>query len=635
MSSSTDTTSNTEFHGPGISETDPSVSQGTNDDEPSLPLETELVTAITAPLPVGGIECPVCARNNNHILFLDMTLFSRHISQQHPQTDTKWACRICGKLWERLHPWRCHFAKCKGKPAERQDGHKCDSCGMFFATGVGRSMHERHMHPEIRNAKRRMAAEAPRLPAGRSTTVWSDQEIVQLKELETLYSGARFINIEIQKHMTNKTTKQISDKRRGIRLLEARNNVAAGSITVETRPTHEIPIEEPDRQTQEEENINNGSDAVSSVEDTPVPQGNELLATGNTCNLPDKAPTNETGDAENSTYEGSNDASSEERSQWKDILSNCILEPPSGPELYKKLRLKLVEIWKDSREDSCSLGQRLDAFIATDLVPTLRCGAKDGEEGDNQAAPSSNRPTTSRRKGTRQKNNRNNRKRREYQKAQDLYEHCPKKLVEAVMNGDKTALGGRLEPPKKEDIIKLYNELWGIEGPAASECSRCGINETARAVSTSDVFTPVTTEEILAKIKKIRGNTATGQDGIRKRDLARQGVSALLATLFNILLREGHFPAPWLTNRTTLIPKLGKDEADAKNWRPITISSLLNRIFCSLIDKRLRAVIRQSVRQKGFTMENGCKANTALFKHAVTTMKAGTGGVAEAATKAC
>ncbi|XP_015607998.1 uncharacterized protein LOC107273903, partial [Cephus cinctus] len=418
--------------------------------------------------------------------------------------------------------------------------------------------------------------------------------------------------------MTNKTTKQISDKRRGIRLLEARNNVAAGSITVETLPTHVIPIEEPHRQTQEEENINNGSDAVSSVEDTPVPQGNELLATDNTCNLPDEAPTNETGDAGNITYEGSNDASSEERSQWKDILSNCILEPPSGPELYKKLQLKLVEIWKDSREDSCSLGQRLDAFIATDLVPTLRCGAKDGEEGDNQAAPSSNRPTTSRRKGTRQKNNRNNRKRREYQKAQDLYEHCPKKLVEAVMNGDKTALGGRIEPPKKEDITKLYNELWGIEGPAASECSRCGINETARAVSTSEVFTPVTTEEVLAKIKKIRGNTATGQDGIRKRDLARQGVSALLATLFNILLREGHFPAPWLTNRTTLIPKLGKDEADAKNWRPITISSLLNRIFCSLIDKRLRAVIRQTVRQKGFTMENGCKANTALFKHAVT-----------------
>lgn len=80
-------------------------------------------------------------------------------------------------------------------------------------------------------------------------------------------------------------------------------------------------------------------------------------------------------------------------------------------------------------------------------------------------------------------------------------------------------------------------------------------------------------------------------------------------------------------NRTTLIPKIGKDQADVGNWRPITIGSLMARIFSGVLDARLRSVVKQSIRQKGFTKEDGCKANINLLNAAIAEMKKAKGGV--------
>lgn len=94
-----------------------------------------------------------------------------------------------------------------------------------------------------------------------------------------------------------------------------------------------------------------------------------------------------------------------------------------------------------------------------------------------------------------------------------------------------------------------------------------------------------------------------------------------------MLLLTEYYPDRWKGNRTTLIPKDGKDLNDIKNWRPITIRSIIGRIFSGILDARLRLYIKQAVRQKGFIKEDGCKANINLLEAALHRMKAAEKGV--------
>lgn len=62
-------------------------------------------------------------------------------------------------------------------------------------------------------------------------------------------------------------------------------------------------------------------------------------------------------------------------------------------------------------------------------------------------------------------------------------------------------------------------------------------------------------------------------------------------------------------------------------WRPITIDSILGRIFSSVLDRRIRRSIVQNIRQKGFTFENGCKINVELLDVALEQSKREKGDV--------
>jgi len=141
-----------------------------------------------------------------------------------------------------------------------------------------------------------------------------------------------------------------------------------------------------------------------------------------------------------------------------------------------------------------------------------------------------------------------------------------------------------------------------------------------------DIFLPITPIEIECKLRRISGSSAAGIDGINKSALRRKGASVILAKYFNLLFLNQAYPTACKQNRTTLIPKVGKDPSDIKNWRPITISSMIGRIFSFLLDRRIRDVIKQTPRQKGFTTENGCFANTRLLNAAIKEAK-NSGGV--------
>ncbi|XP_076397961.1 uncharacterized protein LOC143266308 [Megachile rotundata] len=180
--------------------------------------------------------------------------------------------------------------------------------------------------------------------------------------------------------------------------------------------------------------------------------------------------------------------------------------------------------------------------------------------------------------------------------------------------------------PPVEDIENFYSELWGVIGSEEGIPKLCDLERTP-SIPIERIIYPITAEEVINKLKNIKSNTAPGVDGIRKMHLRMKGAVQVIANLYNLLLIKQYFPEEWKVNRTVLIPKPNKNPKDVKNWRPLTIGSLINRIFSSMIDNRLRPRIEQSIRQKGFTKEDGCKQNVALLRASIAHMKQDKGGI--------
>lgn len=202
--------------------------------------------------------------------------------------------------------------------------------------------------------------------------------------------------------------------------------------------------------------------------------------------------------------------------------------------------------------------------------------------------------------------NRAMRRRYAYAKCQELINKCPKKIADAAIANDLSLLQLR-QAPSTAETRELYTGLWGSVGSKMNSDY-----EITEIIPTSQIWHPITPKEVQDKIKRIAGSSAAG---ITKASLKEEGISIVLSKLFNILLLKKVYPEAWKRNRTT--PKAGKDTKDVKNWRLITISSMLRRTFSSLLDRRLRNIIRQNTRQKGFTEENGCFANTRLLGAAI------------------
>jgi hypothetical protein len=83
--------------------------------------------------------------------------------------------------------------------------------------------------------------------------------------------------------------------------------------------------------------------------------------------------------------------------------------------------------------------------------------------------------------------------------------------------------------------------------------------------------------------------------------------------LFNYILCCVKQPSQWRKNRTRLLLKDGKDAKRADSYRPLTIASLLSRLYWGIIDQKFRERVRFSPRQKGFVSEAGCFNNVHIL----------------------
>jgi hypothetical protein len=152
---------------------------------------------------------------------------------------------------------------------------------------------------------------------------------------------------------------------------------------------------------------------------------------------------------------------------------------------------------------------------------------------------------------------------------------------------------------KIADVRQLYETLWGQE-PAIQLPD---MGDPDPTLPLPDVLTVITGQEVRGRISRMKRSTGAGPDGIRHGAISHPSTQEVLRLLFNFIMVVGRQSTAWRMNRTTLLLKEGKDPKDAQNFRPITISSILSRVYWGIIDSKIRRVLRFTPRQKGFVCE--------------------------------
>ena len=81
-------------------------------------------------------------------------------------------------------------------------------------------------------------------------------------------------------------------------------------------------------------------------------------------------------------------------------------------------------------------------------------------------------------------------------------------------------------------------------------------------------------------IKDLNPNKAPGYDDIPTKLIkaATHSLSPFVSGIFNSCLESGHYPDGLKISRVTLLHK-GSSKSEMKNYRPISILSVFNKIF--------------------------------------------------------
>ncbi|KAG5863422.1 Retrovirus-related Pol polyprotein from type-2 retrotransposable element R2DM, partial [Gonioctena quinquepunctata] len=152
----------------------------------------------------------------------------------------------------------------------------------------------------------------------------------------------------------------------------------------------------------------------------------------------------------------------------------------------------------------------------------------------------------------------------------------------------KKAKDPRTVPQKPRHSGTARQNLWG--NPLEVQYPDLGENEVP--INVDRVLGVISFLEIKERISQINQSTAAGLDGFRPSVVKKAAVIEVLHLFFNLIM----------------------DDSKAENYRPITISSILSRIYFGILDQRARGVVRFSPRQKRFIKEAGCFNNAQIFE---------------------
>ena len=198
---------------------------------------------------------------------------------------------------------------------------------------------------------------------------------------------------------------------------------------------------------------------------------------------------------------------------------------------------------------------------------------------------------------------------RSYRRHQRMYFKDPSKLASEILDG----VEGTLCPIPMATIVATFRDCW----EKGTNYKGLGGFASVGGADNDCFAEPISAETVRINVGQIKRNTAPGPDGITRLMLSDWDPSGeKLARLFNAWLVAGVIPKAFKECRTTLIPKSTDPVAlrEVGNWRPITIGSLILRLFSRIMTERLARACPINPRQRGFISSPGCSENLKVLQ---------------------
>lgn len=204
--------------------------------------------------------------------------------------------------------------------------------------------------------------------------------------------------------------------------------------------------------------------------------------------------------------------------------------------------------------------------------------------------------------GSKYKDQKTKRKVQKFAHYQRLFKSDKSKLASEIFDSVDTSA---TKPPLSE-AHEHFRKIWETKAKDTDTV------EQTETIGSNILLAPISREEIALAIENTRRDTAVGPDHV-SLDQIRGIAKKELWCAFNIWLGLRKIPQLLKINRTALLPKGNEGLENIKNWRPITIASLLIRLYNKILTRRMQSVFRINDKQTGFKPINGVGQNTSLL----------------------
>ena len=199
----------------------------------------------------------------------------------------------------------------------------------------------------------------------------------------------------------------------------------------------------------------------------------------------------------------------------------------------------------------------------------------------------------------------NARKRRRvmYKRVQTTWKYNRKRCAEEVISG---AWESEESQVSMDQLLKYWEPLLTTES--------CIDNRRVDPIREEQwgAMVPFTIQEVNDSLKGMKASTAPGPDQKLVSDLKALPLEQLRYR-FNLWLYLGVVPMRLCEGYTSLIPKIaGTDKPN--EFRPITVSSVLIRLYHKTLSRRLERLCPPSVRQKAFRSGDGIAENLCILQ---------------------
>lgn len=166
------------------------------------------------------------------------------------------------------------------------------------------------------------------------------------------------------------------------------------------------------------------------------------------------------------------------------------------------------------------------------------------------------------------------------------------------------------------DHFKELNKVSGEKSLINDYFKNC-LNTTIIPNGTDILDNPITIKEISKACLKLKNNKSSGHDGILN-EMIKYGQFALMPSLiklFNSILSSGIYPESWSNGIIIPIFKQG-DNHDPGNYRGITITSCMGKVFNSILNTRLEEFLKVNniIADEQIGFKRGCRTSDHIFK---------------------